>query len=96
MIELTGPEDYSPADVAGVIAGILNRDVKVAEAPLSAVAPTFKSFGFSEDVARLFEEMYADINSGHIAFSGAGAELHRGELTPTHVLGGLLQPHISS
>lgn len=91
FIELAGPADYSPTDIAGALAGILNRDVKVAEAPLSAIVPTFTSFGFTEDVARLFEEMYAGILSGHVDFSGAGAELHHGELTPAHVFEQLLQ-----
>ncbi len=91
IIELAGPEDYSPTDIAGALAGLLNRPVHVAEAPLSAVVPGFKNLGFTEDVARLFEEMYAGINSGRVAFSGAGSELHRGELTPAHVFEPLLR-----
>jgi uncharacterized protein YbjT (DUF2867 family) len=91
VLELAGPEDYSPADIAGAIAGVLNRTVHVAEAPLGTVVLTFKGLGFTDDVARLFEEMYAGINSGRVAFSGAGSELHRGELTPVHVFERLLE-----
>ncbi len=91
FIELAGPADYSPTDIAGAIAGILYRDVRVVEAPLSGIVPTFTGLGFTEDVARLFEEMYAGILSGHVGFSGAGAGLHHGELSPAPAFERLLQ-----
>ena len=58
IVELAGPEEYSPEQVATALGGILGRAVSVQSAPLSVVVPTFTSFGFSTEAAGLFEEMY--------------------------------------
>ena len=58
IVELAGPEEYSPEDVATQLGGVLGRAVAVQAAPLSAVVPTFTSFGFSTEAAGLFQEMY--------------------------------------
>jgi uncharacterized protein YbjT (DUF2867 family) len=67
VIELSGPSDVSPNDVAAALARLLGKPVKVVEAPLEAVVPTFTSFGASEDIARLFREMYEGIARGTVA-----------------------------
>jgi uncharacterized protein YbjT (DUF2867 family) len=66
VIELSGPNDASPNDVAATFARILGRPVRVVEAPLDAVVPTFTSFGASENIAGLFREMYEGIANGKI------------------------------
>lgn len=66
-IELSGPTDVSPNDVAATFAKILGKPVKVVEAPISAVVPTFTSFGISQNIAELFQEMYEGIASGKVA-----------------------------
>jgi hypothetical protein len=43
--------------------------------------PTFTAMGFSEDVARLFEEMYAGLERGYITYEGNGACRPRGLVT---------------
>ncbi len=68
VLELMGPEFYSPDDVAAALGRLLGRAVTSQLAPLSAVVPTFKSFGFSEEAARLFEEMYAGFGAGSISY----------------------------
>jgi uncharacterized protein YbjT (DUF2867 family) len=90
VVELTGPEDYSPTDIAGTLSGLLNREVRVAEAPISAAVPTFQGFGFSEDVGRNFGEMYQAINAGLIVPEGAGTGLHRCGTTPEQVFSALI------
>lgn len=90
VIELAGPRAYSPEDIGQTVGSLVNREVRVQAAPISAVVPTFTSFGFSENAARLFEEMYAGINSGHVAFEERGTELHRGTVTAGEVFRGLL------
>lgn len=80
IIELSGPEEYSPEDVAAAVSQHLHRTVTVQHLPLSAVVPTFTSFGFSDGAARLFEEMYAGLESGHIAFEGEGTTHLRGHV----------------
>jgi uncharacterized protein YbjT (DUF2867 family) len=64
VIELSGPSDVSPNDVAATLSKILGKQVTVAEAPLEAVVPTFKSFGASDNIAGLFAEMYEAIAQG--------------------------------
>lgn len=68
IVELAGPREYSPADVAAVLSQILGRTVSAQSAPLSAVVPTFKSFGFSDEAAALFEEMDTAFSRGAIGY----------------------------
>lgn len=65
IIELAGPRDYAPADVAAAIGK------PVQEVPLDAVVPTYTGFGVSVASAELFREMYGAIASGHVAFERA-------------------------
>ncbi len=66
VLELSGPTDVSAQDVADAFSRILGRPVRVAEAPLDAVAPTFQSFGVSENVAGLYREMYGALAQGRL------------------------------
>jgi NAD(P)H dehydrogenase (quinone) len=66
VIELSGPSDVSPNEVAATFARILGKPVKVVEAPLAAVVPTFTSFGASENIAGLFREMYEAVAAGKL------------------------------
>ncbi len=86
VLELSGPEDYSPNDVAAALGKILKHPVAVQQAPLMAVVPTYKSFGFSDDAARLFEEMYRGFEQGTIEFEQTGATHLRGKVTLAEAL----------
>lgn len=88
IIELAGPEDVSPNDVAAAASRILGKPIKVIEAPVSGVVPTFTSFGISKNVAELFAEMYAGVASGRVTWSGAEAQ--RGKTSLETTLRGLL------
>ncbi len=78
VIEMTGPEDYSPNDVAATLSAILGKPVTAQAAPLDAVIPTYQSFGFSENAAQLMLEMYSSANSGILTYEGGAAEFRRG------------------
>jgi len=80
IIELSGPRDYSSRDLATVLGKIVGKPVEVDAAPLDAVVPVFTSFGFSANVAGLFQEMYAGIASGAVVFEGKGARQVRGSV----------------
>ncbi len=86
VLELSGPEDYSPDQVAVALGQLLGRTVKAQQAPLEAVVPTFKSFGFSEDAAKMFEEMYRGFVNGPIDFERTGATHIRGVVTVAEAL----------
>lgn len=66
VIELSGPVDLSPSDVAAAFGRLLGKPVKVVEAPLDAVVPTFTSLGVSAGIAALYREMYEGIARGTI------------------------------
>ena len=68
IVELAGPEEYSPDQVAAALGQILGKPVTAQHAPLSAVVPTFKSFGFSDEAAKLFEEMYTSFSTGAMGY----------------------------
>jgi uncharacterized protein YbjT (DUF2867 family) len=78
IIELAGPEEVSPAQVAATLGRILGRTLNVAEVPLAATVPTLTSFGFSQSVAEGFREMFEGIENGKVSWEGAGAEAARG------------------
>ncbi|MGH7233136.1 MAG: hypothetical protein ACREJU_17525 [Nitrospiraceae bacterium] len=66
----------------------LGREVTVQQLPLSAVVPTFTSMGYSENAARLFQDMYAGLANGHIVFEGNGAAQPRGIVALSEALSG--------
>ncbi len=80
IVEMAGPEEYSPNQAAAVLSQILGKTVTAQHAPLSAVVPTFKSFGFSDEAARLFEEMYTAFSKGTIGYEHP-AKVVRGTVT---------------
>ncbi len=89
IVEITGPEMYSPNDVAAALTRLLGRTVGTQEAPLTAVVPTFKSFGFSDDAAKLFEEMYTGFSKNAIGYEQP-AKLVRGTITLSDALRGMV------
>ncbi|MFL5306137.1 MAG: NmrA family NAD(P)-binding protein [Polyangia bacterium] len=90
VIELSGPTDVSPNEVAAAFSRILGKPVAVVQVPLEAVVPTFTSFGASENIATLFREMYQAMADGKIV-PEAGAESVRGTTPLEDSLRGLLQ-----
>jgi len=89
IIELAGPAEVSPAEVAATLSQLLGRTVKVAEVPLQAAVPTFTSFGFSPSVAEGFREMFEGIENGKVSWEGGSAEAARGTTSLTTALGRL-------
>jgi uncharacterized protein YbjT (DUF2867 family) len=79
IIELSGPTDVTPADVAATLAELLGRSVKVIEAPLDAIVPTFVSFGMSQHMAEIYREMYAGFMGGAVTWEEKG-ERARGSI----------------
>lgn len=89
VVELAGPAEYSPADVAVALGQLLGKQVTAQQAPLTAVVPTFKSFGFSDEAAKLFEEMYTAFSKGEIGYEFPN-KLMRGTVTLSEALRGMV------
>ena len=90
IVELAGPEEYSPDQVAATLGQILGKPVTAQHAPLNAVVPTFKSFGFSDEAAKLFEEMYTSFSTGAIGYEHP-ASVIRGLVTLSEALKGFVK-----
>ncbi len=90
VIELSGPTNPSPNDVANAFSRILGKPIRVVEAPLQAVVPTFTSLGASENIAGLFREMYQAIAAGKIV--PESHELRRGSTDIETALRAMLGP----
>ncbi len=90
IIDLAGPQEYSPEDIAEILADLLKREVRVVNPPMSAAVPTFLKAGFSEDAAGLFAEMFAAANAGKLVFEKTGTEFRRGRATPREIFQKLL------
>jgi uncharacterized protein YbjT (DUF2867 family) len=87
--ELSGPEDYSPRDIAQVFSTALGKPVNIETHSLDAIAPILTSMGISQDFALLYREMVQGINSGHVAYEGA-APTERGQVTALESISQLL------
>jgi uncharacterized protein YbjT (DUF2867 family) len=72
IIELSGPVDVTPADIAATLTELLGRPVNVIEAPLDGVVPTFMSFGMTQHMADIYREMFASFINGGITWEGTG------------------------
>ncbi|HEU4577089.1 MAG TPA: NmrA family NAD(P)-binding protein [Polyangiaceae bacterium] len=66
VIELSGPSEATPNEVAATFSRILGKPVKVVEVPLAAVVSTFTSFGMSSNQAELLREMYEALAQGKL------------------------------
>ena len=89
IVELAGPEEYSPEQVAAALGQLFNKKVTAQQAPLSAVVPAFTSFGFSQEAATLFEEMYTSFSTGAIRYEYPD-RLIRGTVTLQEALRGMV------
>ncbi len=59
VVQLAGPSDLTPEEVAAEFASALGHPVTPVAAPVEQVTPTFVQFGLPEELARLYEELYA-------------------------------------
>jgi uncharacterized protein YbjT (DUF2867 family) len=88
VIELGGPP-RSMKEVAAILTELVGTPIRVQEAPLSAVAPTFQGFGMSADLATKYAEMVAGIQSRRVDWEGGHRRL-QGTTGLREVLSGLL------
>jgi len=68
IIELAGPQKYSPNDVAVILARLYGRDVIAVAPPREQWAGILAQTGASPQVADIYMEMFEGINSGHVRY----------------------------
>ena len=76
IVELSGPQKYSPRDEAAAFATALGRDVKVVEVPRAEWEQRFRREGMQHPEARI--RMLDGFNEGWIDFQGEGTERRTG------------------
>lgn len=90
VINLAGPKDLSPNDVASIVGTLLGREVKALHVAGDAIVGTLQGFGFSLATAQSFREMAEGIDRGHVAWEPGRGTLVRGKTSVESVLGPLL------
>ncbi len=70
LIELTGPRDYTPEEVAGAFGRTVGKNVAVVPLPEQAIEPALAQAGFKPKMAALYREMTASFNAGRIHWTG--------------------------
>jgi uncharacterized protein YbjT (DUF2867 family) len=90
VVELAGPVDVSPKDVAATLGKLLGREVQVVSQPVAQVAASFQQFGFSAEIAGLYQEMMEGILAGRLSFEHPET-LRRGKQTLEQTLGEMLK-----
>jgi uncharacterized protein YbjT (DUF2867 family) len=71
VIELAGPRDYTPEEVAAAFAGALGRSVNVVPVPDAQIEPALIGGGLKPKMAALYREMNGSFNNGRIHFHSA-------------------------
>jgi NAD(P)H dehydrogenase (quinone) len=78
------------SDAAAALSNITGKTITPQAAPLEAMIPTLKSFGFSDELAGMYHEMTSNIIAGKIGW-GQGQRHVKGNTSIETVLRGLLQ-----
>jgi uncharacterized protein YbjT (DUF2867 family) len=89
VVELAGPREYAPRDVAAAIERIIGKPIVVQQAPEEAMAPALMSAGMNAKWARLFQELTHGLNDDVVVWEG-GHPFWRGETDLQTVLSMLL------
>lgn len=92
ILELHGPADYSPNDIAAAFAAALGRDVQAVTVPESEWPQTLAGFGFTPGVVEAWCEMLRGYNTGHIQFENGDCEQQRGEISLTEAVANIVMP----
>jgi uncharacterized protein YbjT (DUF2867 family) len=80
IIELRGPRDHSPRELAAMLATILGRPVDVEVPPLDAVVPIFTGMGASPAFAEQVRLLYQGIADGKLDGRAEGVRALRGSV----------------
>ena len=78
VIELAGPREYTPRDVAAAVGRIVGKPIDVQQAPEEAMAPALMGAGMNAEWARLFQELTHGLNANIVVWEG-GHPFWRGE-----------------
>jgi uncharacterized protein YbjT (DUF2867 family) len=90
VLELFGPRDYSPRDVAEALGRVVGKTIVTEQGPEEAMVPALTAAGLNAHWAGLFQELTHGCNVGHVAFEGGAARPLRGKVEIDVVLRSLV------
>jgi uncharacterized protein YbjT (DUF2867 family) len=91
VIELAGPRDYTPEDVAAALSRVTGEPVTAQQGPVDAMVPALMGAGMNRHLAELYREMTIASNNGHLAWEGGRARAVRGTTEIDAVLSKLVK-----
>jgi uncharacterized protein YbjT (DUF2867 family) len=89
IINLAGPREYSPLDVATALGRVVAKPIVAQPFPDETMAAALLAGGMTAEWSRLFQELTHGINTGRVAWE-AGHPIWRGETDVETVLGSLV------
>jgi len=90
VINLPGPREYSPADLAQALSDILGRPIMPLVTPRPELEGALIDGGIGPAYARELALVYDALNSGHIGFEPGVGEMRRGRVSLEAVLYGMV------
>lgn len=90
VIELAGPREYTPRDVAAAVERIVGKQIVAQQAPEEAMAPALMGAGMNAEWARLTQELTHGLNVNIVVWEG-GHPFLRGETELQTVLSTALE-----
>jgi len=90
VIELAGPREYTPEDVAAVLTHITGKPVTAQQGPEEAMVPALMGAGLNRHWAEQYQELTHALNDGHMAWEGGRARFVRGTTAIDAVLSKLV------
>jgi uncharacterized protein YbjT (DUF2867 family) len=91
IIELAGPQDYSPADAAATLGRVSGKTIAAAVAPLEGMVPMLTQFGMAAESAAEMAGLIEGVNAGRIQFGQPGTQPIRGTTTLEQVFAAIVQ-----
>jgi uncharacterized protein YbjT (DUF2867 family) len=91
VIELAGPRDYTPEDVAAALSRITGKPVALQQDPEDAMVRALMAAGLNRHWAALYQELTHALNNGHLAWEGDRARFIRGTTEIDTVLSRLVK-----
>jgi uncharacterized protein YbjT (DUF2867 family) len=89
VVELTGADDYSVADIAATFGRLLGRNVTPQIYPVNAMSGFLEKNGLSAETAANYQELFAGMMTGHVALEGK-VPLQRGAYGLAYTLAKML------
>jgi uncharacterized protein YbjT (DUF2867 family) len=89
IVQLAGPREYTPNDVASSLGRLLGKPIAVQQYPDDAMAAAMRAAGMNDEWSRLFQELTRGLNIGRVAWE-AGHSIRRGETEIEAVFASLL------